>query len=249
MSGKTIPEFTEITTVAPGDKLVAVDVSDTTASSGGTNKHFTKANLLKEYATLTGEEALTNKTLTSPVINTPTGDVVTKTGTQTLTNKTLTSPKLNENVELISTSTELNALNGKMGEWASWTPTWVNFTKGSATVNANYIQIGKFVHCRMSIKWAADTSISSGATFTFPVTSVTYPTIVAAINPLGPANFYDVAPAIGTGLVVWQSTTTAGFRVYTTGGTYGGFAVITDTVPWTWAVNDEIGCSFTYQAA
>jgi hypothetical protein len=68
MSGKTILEFTEITTVAPGDKLVGVDVSDTTASSGGTNKHFTKANLLKEYATLTGEETLTNKTLTSPDI-------------------------------------------------------------------------------------------------------------------------------------------------------------------------------------
>lgn len=39
-----------------------------------------------------GTETLTNKTLTSPVINTPTGDVVTPTGTQTLTNKTLTSP-------------------------------------------------------------------------------------------------------------------------------------------------------------
>jgi hypothetical protein len=65
MSGKTIPEFTEITTVAPGDKMVGVDVSDTTASSGGTNKHFTKANLLKEYATLTGEETLTNKTLST----------------------------------------------------------------------------------------------------------------------------------------------------------------------------------------
>ncbi len=40
-------------------------------------------------ATLTGSQTLTNKTLTSPVINTPTGDVVTKTGTQTLTNKTI----------------------------------------------------------------------------------------------------------------------------------------------------------------
>ena len=40
-------------------------------------------------ATLTGSQTLTNKTLTSPVINTPTGDVVTKTGSQTLTNKTI----------------------------------------------------------------------------------------------------------------------------------------------------------------
>jgi hypothetical protein len=37
---------------------------------------------------------IANATLTSPVINTPTGDVATITGTQTLTNKTLTSPTL-----------------------------------------------------------------------------------------------------------------------------------------------------------
>ena len=42
----------------------------------------------------TTAQILTNKTLTSPVINTPTGDVVTITGSQTLTNKTLTSPVL-----------------------------------------------------------------------------------------------------------------------------------------------------------
>lgn len=45
-----------------------MDISDTSASAGGTNKHFTKGNLLKEYATLVGEETLENKTLTSPVI-------------------------------------------------------------------------------------------------------------------------------------------------------------------------------------
>jgi hypothetical protein len=39
--------------------------------------------------TLDTTQTLTNKTLTSPVINTPTGDVATLTGTQALTNKTL----------------------------------------------------------------------------------------------------------------------------------------------------------------
>jgi len=42
----------------------------------------------ESVATLVGTQTLTNKTLTSPVINSPTGDVVTLTGTQTLTNKT-----------------------------------------------------------------------------------------------------------------------------------------------------------------
>jgi hypothetical protein len=47
-----------------------------------------------DVATKTGAQTLTNKTLTSPVINTPTGDVVTKTGAETLTNKTLTTPNI-----------------------------------------------------------------------------------------------------------------------------------------------------------
>ena len=41
--------------------------------------------------------------------------VVTLTGTQTLTNKTLTSPKINEAVDLTSTATELNLLDGVVG--------------------------------------------------------------------------------------------------------------------------------------
>lgn len=44
-----------------------------------------------KVVTPTGTQTLTNKTLTSPVINTPTGDVATLTGTQTLTNKRITA--------------------------------------------------------------------------------------------------------------------------------------------------------------
>ena len=74
MNGKTIQEFGSITAVDNDDLLVGVDVSDTTDSAGGTNKQFTKSNLLKEYAplnllkeyaSLTGTETLTNKTLST----------------------------------------------------------------------------------------------------------------------------------------------------------------------------------------
>ena len=51
-------------------------------------------------------QTLTNKTLTSPVINTPTGDVVTLTGTQTLTNKTLTKPTVNGSIPAFTTDTD-----------------------------------------------------------------------------------------------------------------------------------------------
>lgn len=86
---KRISEYTNITTVAENDILPIVDVSDTSqATTGSTRKGTIEkiADYLKSRV-----ETLTNKTLTSPVINTPTGDVVTPTGTQTLTNKTLST--------------------------------------------------------------------------------------------------------------------------------------------------------------
>ena len=69
-------------------------------------------------------------------------------GVQTLTNKTLTSPKLNENVALTSTSTELNALHGKMGNFTNTTSLSITATNGSITTASSsvyYVQIGKIV--------------------------------------------------------------------------------------------------------
>jgi len=62
----------------------------------GTDKAVSKA----------GTETLTNKTLTSPVINTPTGDVATLTGSETLTNKTLTKPTVNGSISAFTTDTD-----------------------------------------------------------------------------------------------------------------------------------------------
>ena len=65
----------------------SIDLSTNTIT--GTTANFNTALSDDDFATIAGTEILTNKTLTSPVINTPTGDVATKDGTQTLTNKTI----------------------------------------------------------------------------------------------------------------------------------------------------------------
>lgn len=80
-------KITDLTAVdAPIVTDIVPMVDDPTGTPVTKKATFTQiADLFKDRA-----ETLTNKTLTSPVINTPTGDVVTITGTQTLTNKRIT---------------------------------------------------------------------------------------------------------------------------------------------------------------
>ena len=73
MADKTVPELDAISALATDDEVHIVDVSDTTDSSDGTSKRFLISTLSAYLAALT--ETLTNKTMTSPVINTPTGIV------------------------------------------------------------------------------------------------------------------------------------------------------------------------------
>ena len=101
-----LEEATEITETT--DYIPVVDTSDTAQDSTGTTKKATVRKLLGDRVlpdTIVGTtetQTLSNKTLTSPVINTPTGDVVTPTGTQTLTNKTLsTGSVIDANVNVV----------------------------------------------------------------------------------------------------------------------------------------------------
>ena len=107
------------------------------------------------YVKTTAAQTLTNKTLTSPVINTPTGDVATITGTQTLTNKTLTSPVLNTptysaNAVLNITAKAKAYSNSAQDNLTNNTPTKVNLDAEVYDTGSNF----------------------SGGTFTIPVTGL-----------------------------------------------------------------------------
>jgi len=108
-------------------------------------------------------QTLTNKTLTSPVINTPTGDVVTITGSQTLTNKTLTSPVLD------------TAISGTAFKDED------NFTSDSATAVASQQSIKAYIATQVS---AGDlTAITtgnglSGTSLTGPIPDLTIDTSI-----------------------------------------------------------------------
>jgi hypothetical protein len=111
----------------------------------------------------TTTQTLTNKTLTSPVINTPTGDVVTITGSQTLTNKTLTSPVLDTDISGTAFKDE------------------DNFTSDSATAVASQQSIKAYIATQVS---AGDlTAITtgnglSGTSLTGPIPDLTIDTSI-----------------------------------------------------------------------
>jgi hypothetical protein len=132
--------------------------------------------------------------------------------------------------------------------WTTWTPTFANFTKGSATITARYTMIGKTVHFVLSVVLAADSSMGSSPTFSLPVTSVdgSYGTTSSQI---GQATHYDAGTGFFTGPVVWASTTTAAIRVTNAGGTYATINDVTATVPMTWTTNDGFFITGSYEAA
>ena len=78
--------------------------NDGNALTAGDLYFNTTSNILRVYNGSAWQDAAISST-----------GVVTLTGTQTLTNKTLTSPKINEAVDLTSTATELNLLDGVVG--------------------------------------------------------------------------------------------------------------------------------------
>lgn len=156
-----------------------------------------------------------------------------------------------DDAKYVTSKALADATSGKLGAaWTSFTPTWTNLTKGSATIEAKYCQIGKTVHFRISLVLAANTSISGAVDVSLPVTSVSYPG-TAAVLPIGVIGLIDSSgsPYTYQGTLVWNSTTTARIYVYVTSGAYSSVASITATVPFTFTTGDEIHLTGTYEAA
>ena len=172
---------------------VGIDSSAVTTSHDRKLSNVTGSD---KAASVTGTETLTNKTLTSPVINTPTGDVATLTGTQTLTNKTLTTP----------TIANLRGYDG----WNDANETWTYASASTFTVptdlTAKYVKGTKIKWTQTTVKYGVVVASSFGASTTVTIAVNTDYTIAnAAIS----ANFYSYE-TIPQGWPDWFSFT-AGF--------------------------------------
>lgn len=125
----------------------------------------------------------------------------------------------------------------------AWTPTWANWTIGSATVDAKFSMTGKVVNFRIAVTLSS-TTVGTAPTFTLPVTSVTVSAAMANM-PLGTANVNTGAGAKNMWLK-WASTTTCRLMTWDLNNDEGN---VTSTIPTTWANGYTFIGQGTYEAA
>jgi hypothetical protein len=141
----------------------------------------------------TTAQTLTNKTLTSPVINTPTGDIVSLTGTETLTNKTLTTPviaSLYQDAGKTKLMTVPDTTSDTLSAIAA-TQTLTNKTLTTPVIASFYQDAGK-TKLMTTPDTTSDTLVTLAATQTLTNKTLTKP-VVNGTNPTAAT----YAPATG----------------------------------------------------
>jgi len=125
--------------------------------------------------------------------------------------------------------------------WQTWTPSYTNLTVGNGSVTAKYQQIGKTVNFEFLFAFGTTSAMGTVPQITAPVT---------------PARYFKFFPTriedSGTGIFTGVADFANGLMypcVTTTNATYAGIAYLQSTVPMTWAVNDTLFISGSYEAA
>jgi hypothetical protein len=130
------------------------------------------------------------------------------------------------------------------GAWIAYTPTLTNFTLGTGSTSAFYYQIiGKQVNVRGRIILGTGGSLGGIPSFTLPVNCVLSNQFW---NPSVRLLDFGTETYLGQ---VSLSTTGAQINCIGASGTYATSLSVNGSRPMTWAVNDQIDISFSYEAA
>lgn len=126
------------------------------------------------------------------------------------------------------------------GAWTTYAPTWLgtvtNPAIGNGTITARYMQIGKTVHTSGRINMGSSTTFGSGDWHvTLPVTPA------ANFIAIGSAYAADATGSLYSAVAGPVSGNQLFF--------IAGSAIIGAASPFAWAVNDNFGWSYTYEAA
>jgi hypothetical protein len=142
---------------------------------------------------------------------------------------------------------EIPRRDGGGSAWTAYTPTLTatssNPTLGTGSTRTGaYMQIGKMVTVRVTIKFGTSGTAAGSGTYevSLPVTAKT----ITVGRQQGSATFFDnSATDFGNGAVFIDNgaTTKAKLSMDST--------VVTNSAPWTWGANDQLDFTLTYEAA
>lgn len=129
--------------------------------------------------------------------------------------------------------------------WTAFTPTIQNFTLGNGSLECRYFRVQRFVHVQLQVKWGSTTSLTGNFQVVYPLWPAHTPTVAA--YPNGVLRCFDDSlskQAHGFTLAANGVVTTA---VFETDGTRISANNVTATSPFTWATDDLLLMSFTFE--
>ena len=153
--------------------------------------------------------------------------------------------------DVTSSASEINVLDGQMGAWTSYTPSWTAVTTnpaiGNGTLSGAYQKIGRTVHFRIYILAGSTTTFGSGYWY------LTLPVAWSGNNDYANASIGSATCANSAGYAVGFAQLVGGgptdtIRIKTMNlGSEGNFWKSENPV--TWTTGDTIHITGTYEAA
>lgn len=121
--------------------------------------------------------------------------------------------------------------------WTAYTPTTTGITLGNGTLTGHYSRPGQTVKFRIKLVFGSTTVLTGSPMFSLPVAAIAVRSFGGTVTMLD-----DSASALKGGFY-WNSTATA-LAVRDDAS-----AALSSTNPFTWATNDEISISGSYEPA
>jgi len=140
-----------------------------------------------------------------------------------------------------ATATEINAVADGALDWTAWTPTFTNWTKGNATVNAKYAVVGNICYYQFHYLGGSTSDYTTGGMrFSIPVTESTdlqyQPTGVGWARPNTAGTIYSIfGIEVGGNIIMYSQKTTLSF-------TFND--VLDNSTPATWQTSGSYGDIF-----
>jgi len=129
--------------------------------------------------------------------------------------------------------------------WATFPVSWANLTVGNGTNTGWYAYAGKTTFFRILFTFGSGSSISGSVSVDYPYTAVAYGTTLQ----VGTLKMLDATGNLYKGAVFHSSTTAMLLKADSVSGSSIIEAVLSSSVPFTWATSDQILIHGFYERA